>query len=137
MASSRVVVVVTVAVPAAAVRPEVGVYIASLKTDPLGVEATAKTRDPRSARVRGIHVGHGAGTIHLRAEAHFGRLILSVFDAGPGFPADFLPHALDRFTRSESIRTGLGLALVAASQDGTTRAENTSPGAIVTLDITC
>jgi hypothetical protein len=34
---------VTAAVQAAAVRPEVGVYVASLKTDPLGAEATAKT----------------------------------------------------------------------------------------------
>ncbi|MGW3243174.1 ATP-binding protein [Streptomyces sp. NPDC001070] len=87
---------------------------------------------------------HGAGVIGLRATVRDGRLRLSVTDEGPGFPADFLPHAFDRFTRAETSRTtpgtGLGLALVAAvaaSHDGTVHAENTSPGAAVTLDISC
>ncbi|MFJ8198052.1 ATP-binding protein [Streptomyces sp. NPDC096152] len=87
---------------------------------------------------------HGAGAIALRATVRDGRLSLSVADAGSGFPGDFLPHAFERFTRAETSRTtpgtGLGLALVAAvaaSHDGTARAENTSPGAVVTLDITC
>ncbi|MFE1881558.1 sensor histidine kinase [Streptomyces diastatochromogenes] len=87
---------------------------------------------------------HGAGAISLRAKVRDGRLRLSVADEGPGFPADFLPHAFDRFTRAETSRTtpgtGLGLALVAAvaaSHDGTARARNTSRGAAVTLDISC
>lgn len=87
---------------------------------------------------------HGAGMIGLRAMVRGRRLSLSVTDEGPGLPAEFLPHAFDRFTRAETSRTtpgtGLGLALVAAvaaSHDGTARAENTSPGAVVTLDIGC
>ena len=39
-----------------------------------------------------------------------------VCDHGPGFEADFLPHALQRFTRADIARTGdgagLGLAIV-------------------------
>ncbi|NUP67075.1 MAG: sensor histidine kinase [Nonomuraea sp.] len=63
-------------------------------------------------------------------------------DEGPGFPADFLPHAFDRFTRAESSRTmpgtGLGLALVTASHDGTARADTMAPrGATVALDVSC
>jgi signal transduction histidine kinase len=87
---------------------------------------------------------HGGGAIALRATVQGGRLILSVTDEGPGFPAEFLPHAFDRFTRAETSRTtpgtGLGLSLVtaiAASHNGTARAANTSPGAAVTLDISC
>lgn len=45
---------------------------------------------------------------------------IEVADRGPGFPAEFLPHAFERFGRAEAARTredggaGLGLAIVAA-----------------------
>lgn len=49
------------------------------------------------------------------------QVVLSVRDNGPGMPDDFLPHALNRFTRPDDARTsrsgsggGLGLAIVAA-----------------------
>jgi signal transduction histidine kinase len=47
-----------------------------------------------------------------------------VSDAGPGFPADFLPHAFERFQRADAARSrehggaGLGLAIVAAIARG-------------------
>ncbi|MGW9134259.1 ATP-binding protein [Streptomyces sp. NPDC055681] len=86
---------------------------------------------------------HSYGDIHVTATAK-GRLRLTVTDEGPGFPADFLPKAFDRFACAEASRTspgsGLGLAFVAAvaaSHGGTARAENTGQGAAVSVDIPC
>ncbi|WP_374008712.1 sensor histidine kinase [Leifsonia sp. LS-T14] len=49
-------------------------------------------------------------------------VVLTVRDSGPGMPQDFLPVALDRFTRADGSRTGqsgggLGLAIVGALAD--------------------
>jgi heavy metal sensor kinase len=61
---------------------------------------------------------HGEGTIALTARLEDGSVRLEVADEGPGFPADFLPHAFERFARAERSRTsagtGLGLAIVRA-----------------------
>jgi signal transduction histidine kinase len=60
---------------------------------------------------------HGAPpiTIHARRVNADG-VEIRVGDHGPGFPPDFLPRALDRFTRADTARTtggtGLGLAIV-------------------------
>jgi signal transduction histidine kinase len=60
---------------------------------------------------------HGAPpiTIHAR-RANADGVEIRVSDHGLGFPSDFLPHALDRFTRADTARTtggtGLGLAIV-------------------------
>ncbi|MFE5027338.1 ATP-binding protein [Streptomyces sp. NPDC056656] len=87
---------------------------------------------------------HSHGDIHVTATADEGLLRLTVTDEGPGFPADFLPKAFDRFARAEASRTspgsGLGLAFVAAvaaSHGGAARAENTGQGAAVSVDIPC
>jgi signal transduction histidine kinase len=61
-----------------------------------------------------------ATAIELRAERAGGDVLISVRDHGPGFPPDFLPHAFERFRRSDASRartdggTGLGLAIVRA-----------------------
>jgi two-component system OmpR family sensor kinase len=59
---------------------------------------------------------HGAGTITLRADACDGGVELHVIDDGPGFPAAFVPHAFERFSRADNGRTGggtgLGLSIV-------------------------
>lgn len=62
---------------------------------------------------------HGGGQITLSATREdAGTLALTVSDEGDGFPADFLPHALERFSRADAARTrsgaGLGLAIVHA-----------------------
>ena len=49
-------------------------------------------------------------------------VVLTVRDTGPGMPEDFIPVALDRFTRADNARTGqsgggLGLAIVGALAD--------------------
>ncbi len=72
-------------------------------------------------------------------------VLIEVADSGPGFPADFLPHAFERFRRPDTGRArsdggaGLGLAIVAAiaaAHGGTAAARNNPDGgAVVTLDL--
>ncbi len=56
----------------------------------------------------------------ITARAAGSALEIEVTDAGPGFPADFLPHAFERFRRPDGGRArsdggaGLGLAIVQA-----------------------
>jgi two-component system OmpR family sensor kinase len=58
--------------------------------------------------------------ITISGRARGNALVIEVADAGPGFPADFLPHAFERFRRPDPDRArssggaGLGLAIVAA-----------------------
>lgn len=72
-------------------------------------------------------------------------LVIEVADAGPGFPADFLPHAFERFRRPDTGRArseggaGLGLAIVAAiaaAHGGTATARNgAAGGAVVRIEL--
>jgi signal transduction histidine kinase len=59
---------------------------------------------------------HGGGGIDLVARARNGHAELHVLDDGPGLPAEFLPHAFERFSRAQSGRagdgSGLGLSIV-------------------------
>jgi two-component system, OmpR family, sensor kinase len=62
--------------------------------------------------------------VRVRAERGDGLVAVVVSDAGPGFPADFLPHAFERFRRADPARArehggaGLGLAIVEAIARG-------------------
>jgi heavy metal sensor kinase len=78
---------------------------------------------------------HGSGAIHVSAAQHGDWLELHATDEGPGFPAQFAPHAFERFSRANQHRgrggTGLGLAIVAAvaqAHEGSATAENRSSG---------
>jgi signal transduction histidine kinase len=76
---------------------------------------------------------YGAGIIRLEAVADSGRRALRVTDEGPGFPAEFLDRAFERFSRGDGSRagSGLGLAIVAAiahAHGGTVTASNRLPG---------
>ena len=61
-----------------------------------------------------------ATPIVISARAVGPDLSIEVADSGPGFPAQFLPHAFERFARPDSSRArsdggaGLGLAIVSA-----------------------
>lgn len=75
-----------------------------------------------------------AGTIELRLAPNTEGVLLSVSDDGGGMDADYVPHALDRFSRASESRTrggaGLGLAIVAgiASVAGGSVLLDNSPG---------
>jgi two-component system OmpR family sensor kinase len=86
---------------------------------------------------------HGAGTVRLAAQRSDGVVELRVSDEGAGFPPDFLPHAFERFARSDEARgggnAGLGLAIVEAitrAHGGRVAADNgDAGGAVVTLTL--
>jgi len=81
----------------------------------------------------------------IRAEIAGGSLVIEVSDCGPGFPAEFLPHAFERFRRPDQGRArsaggaGLGLAIVhaiASAHGGTAVAANRPEGgATVRLEV--
>ena len=81
-------------------------------------------------------VRHGGAPIVLSAAARGGDIELHVRDHGPGFPASFLPHAFERFSRADPAHastggTGLGLAIVRAiaeAHGGSASAENGDGG---------
>jgi hypothetical protein len=57
-------------------------------------------------------------TVILSATATDTDITIATSDSGPGFPPDFIPHALERFSRADQARArgdggaGLGLAIV-------------------------
>ncbi|MBK5290039.1 MAG: HAMP domain-containing protein [Acidimicrobiia bacterium] len=59
-------------------------------------------------------------TVEIRAARVRDDLVITIADQGPGFPAEFLPRAFERFGRADTARTrddggsGLGLAIVRA-----------------------
>ncbi len=78
---------------------------------------------------------HGDGEVVLFAREHNGAVELHVRDGGPGFPAELLPAAFERFTRGDAARSrggaGLGLpivAAIAAAHGGTAGARNRDGG---------
>lgn len=77
----------------------------------------------------------GEGPVVMRASKREDSVELHVFDEGPGFSPEFLPHAFERFSRADPARsrggTGLGLAIVIAiaeAHGGRAEAENRPGG---------
>jgi signal transduction histidine kinase len=102
--------------------------------DALAVEADRDRIEQALGNLVENALRHGWGTIRLSARPGERGTELHVTDSGPGFPADFLPHAFERFRRADAARseggTGLGLAIVgeiAHAHGGRAEAEN-SPG---------
>jgi two-component system OmpR family sensor kinase len=91
--------------------------------------------------VNALH--HGAGAVELIAVREGDHVALSVRDHGDGFPPEFLPRALERFSQAGGETaaggSGLGLAIAAAlvrAQGGEARAANIAGGgAVVTITL--
>ena len=84
-----------------------------------------------------LRVAPAGSVVRVDARLDDGLLLIAVADAGPGFPEDFLPHAFERFRRSDLARdrrhggAGLGLAIVKAiaeAHGGWVRASNDPAG---------
>jgi heavy metal sensor kinase len=103
--------------------------------DGLEVEADRLRLEQALSNLLDNALRHGAGPIQLSARREGARVQLHVCDVGDGFPADFLPHAFERFSRADAARTaggtGLGLAIVeaiAAAHGGSVGAANLRGG---------
>ncbi len=87
----------------------------------LPVAAEALVLDQVLTNLVGNAVAHGEGTVTLTARRLSGLVLLQVHDDGHT-PAEFLPRAVQRFSRADAARTvpgsGLGLALVHALVSG-------------------
>lgn len=84
-----------------------------------------------------LRYGHGDITLTAEQSAHHTRI--AVADEGPGFPAEFVSRAFDRFSRAETSRTtggtGLGLSLVQAVAEGHHGTAAVTAPATVTLTL--
>jgi heavy metal sensor kinase len=95
---------------------ESGRSLSVLPSDGLSVEADRARLEQALANLVENAFEHGDGEITVRATADGGEVAIHVEDLGPGFPAEFIPHAFERFSRADPARggggTGLGLAIV-------------------------
>ena len=75
---------------------------------------------------------HGAVTVSAAPDPSSGGVVVAVRDSGPGFPADLLPRAFDRFAKgNDSPGAGLGLAIardLVVAHGGTIDARNVADG---------
>jgi two-component system OmpR family sensor kinase len=85
---------------------------------------------------------HGEGDVRLWARDAGERVEVHVSDQGPGFPAEFLDRAFERFTQADAARSGagagLGLAIVdsiSRSHGGRAVAVNRGGGADVWIEL--
>jgi two-component system OmpR family sensor kinase len=93
--------------------------------------------------IANVHIHTPAATpASLRAARTGDTIHVDVSDAGPGVPADQLPHLFDRFYRANghgATGSGLGLAIVreiANAHGGTTEAATGSSGGGLTVTLT-
>lgn len=83
--------------------------------DPLLVAATDDQLDALLGNFVDNAIRHAGGEFTVQARREGDCAVVRVLDTGAGLPADFLPHAAERFRRADDARTregsGLGLAL--------------------------
>jgi nitrogen fixation/metabolism regulation signal transduction histidine kinase len=86
-------------------------------------------------------IGDLDGHIAVHAYVDDGTLHLSVYDDGPGLPADLIESGIRTFVSHRAEGTGLGLSMVqrfVRAQGGVVKLSNREPhGACVTLNLPC
>jgi signal transduction histidine kinase len=102
---------------------------------PLFIEADLARLDQALSNMVNNALRFGEGPVVMRANRRGSQVEMHVFDDGPGFAPEFLPHAFERFSRADPARsrggTGLGLAIVRAiaeAHGGRARAANRRGG---------
>jgi len=102
---------------------------------PIAVEADRTRLEQALGNLVANALAYGAGRVELRVDQRQSRVEFHVTDEGPGFDADFIPRAFDRFSRADETRTtggtGLGLAiveLIAEAHGGRAGATNRASG---------
>ncbi|HTJ27477.1 MAG TPA: ATP-binding protein [Candidatus Limnocylindria bacterium] len=118
---------------------ERGVFVQTALEDDVEValEAQAVGRLLRALLDNALR--HAASLVHVRVEADAGEARVVLADDGPGFSAEALQHATERFWRDDPARrrgegTGLGLAIassLAAAAGGTLALRNDPRGGAV------
>ena len=103
--------------------------------EPIAVDADRMRLEQALGNLVANALAYGAGDVKLSVDRRNGTVEFHVTDQGPGFDADFMPRAFDRFSRADESRTmggtGLGLAiveLIAAAHAGRAGVENRAAG---------
>jgi len=101
----------------------------------LRVRADRRRLEEALANMLDNAIRYGSEPVRLAARPAETHVELHVTDQGPGFPAGFVPHAFERFSRADNGTahegTGLGLAIVdavARAHGGQARAMNATDG---------
>jgi two-component system OmpR family sensor kinase len=105
---------------------------------PMRLDVAALRRAVDNALSNALEHAPRGSRVTVTAEQAGGVITLAVTDEGPGFPAEFLPLAFERFQRADSARThvgghlgsGLGLSIVAevaSAHGGTADVSNVRP----------
>ena len=102
---------------------------------PIPIEGDRARLDRALSNLVDNALRHGEGDVTVDAVGHDSVVELHVRDRGPGFAADFIDRAFERFARADGARSrggaGLGLAIVAAvaeSHGGGAHAANLEGG---------
>lgn len=102
--------------------------------EPLVVDADPLRLEQALSNMVDNALRHGAGDVHVTARSRNGTVELHVIDDGPGFPADLIARAFERFSRADPAAadgSGLGLAIVetiARAHGGSARVANRPGG---------
>jgi signal transduction histidine kinase len=105
-----------------------------VEAEPLVVHADRLRLEQALTNMLDNAVRHGSGEVLLTAHRRNGSVELHVLDEGAGFPAGFLAHAFERFSRADPASrdgSGRGLAIVetiARAHGGVAHAVNRPEG---------